>query len=190
MSNVLIAILFEIGFAMLLTVPVNESDHIQGSVDAPITLLEYGDYQSPRCQESHGVIKALQREWCSDAEARRWRFIYRHFPLAAIHAYAQFAAEIAEAAAAQGQFWQMHSYLFEHPQAIANGALLHYAARLRLDVDRLEREVAEHVYAERVHEHWRGGVNSGVNGTPTFFINGVRHDGDCSLNVLSTVIAD
>lgn len=171
---------------MLLTVPVNESDHIQGRADFPITVLEYGDYQSPRCQQSYRVIKALQREQGSEiAEAGRWRFVYRHFPLTAIHAYAEFAAEVAEAAAAQGQ-----DYLFEHPQALGNGILLRYAARLGLDVDRLEREVAEHVYAERVHEHWRGGVDSGLNGTPTFFINGVRYDDDCSFNTLSAAIAN
>lgn len=175
---------------MQLTLCMSACEHIQGSTDASITLLKYGDYQCPRCQQAHQIIKALQRSQSSDCTTleARWRFVFRHFPLATIHAHAQYAAEVAEAAGAQGQFWQMHDYLFEHPQTLGNHALLQYAAQLGLDVDRFEREVAEHVYAKRVRYSFISGIRNGVNGTPTFFINARRYDGDWSIRGLAEAI--
>jgi protein-disulfide isomerase len=116
------------------------------------------------------------------------RFVFRYFPLNSIHPHAQQAAETAEAAGAQGRFWEMHDYLFEHPLSLSNGFVLQYATNLGLDVDRFEREIAEHIYAERVRSDLRSGIESGVNGTPTFFINGIRHDGDWNLERLQAAI--
>ncbi len=167
-----------------LTLPVGERDRLQGAKDAAVTLLEYGDYECPRCGQARPIVKELQERL-----GERLRFVFRNFPLTTIHAYAQYAAEAAEAASAQGRFWEIHDYLFKYQQALGNGSLLQYAAQLGLDVDRFEREVAEHVYADRVREDFTSGVSSGVNGTPTFFINGVRHDGAWNLEMLLAAIA-
>lgn len=150
---------------------MSEYDRIQGSTDALVTLLKHGDYQCPCCQQAHQIIKVLQQPQSMNfttLETNRWRFVFRHFPLATIHAHAQYATEVTEAASVQGQFWQMHDYLFEHTQTLGNDALLQYAAQLGLDVDRFEREVAEHVYAERVWYNLTSGIRSGVNGTLRF----------------------
>lgn len=162
-----------------LNVPVSERDRIRGPTDAPVTLVEYGDYQCLRCRQAHGIIKELQRQQCS-----RLCFVFRYFPLTVIHSYAQYAAEVAEAAAAQGRFWEMHDYLFEQQLALGNCNILQYAANLGLDLDRFEREIAEHVYGDRIQQDLSSGISSGVNGTPTFFINGIRYDGGWSLNAL------
>ncbi len=166
-----------------LTLPVGERDRIQGSENAPVTLLEYGDYECPHCGKAHSIVKELQKRF-----GDRLRFVFRNFPLTTIHAYAQYAAEAAEAASAQGKFWEIHEYLFKYQQALGNGSLLHYAAQLGLDVERFEREIAEHVYADKVREDFTSGVSSGANGTPTFFINGVRHNGAWNLEILLAAI--
>jgi protein-disulfide isomerase len=118
------------------------------------------------------------------------RFVFRYFPLNSIHPHAQQVAETAEVAGAQGRFWEMHDYLFEHPLSLSNCSVLQYATDLGLDVDRFEREIAEHIYAERVRSDLRSGIESGVNGTPTLFINGIRHDDDWNLErLLAAIIA-
>jgi protein-disulfide isomerase len=114
----------------------------------------------------------------------RLRFAFRHFPLAQMHPHAERAAEAAEAAGAQGRFWEMHDLLFEHQKTLDDGHLLQFAEVLELDTERFAREVAAGIYRERVREDFMSGVRSGVNGTPTFFINGVRHDGSWQLEVL------
>lgn len=114
--------------------------------------------------------------------------MYRHFPLTTLHAYAQHAAETAEAAGAQNRFWEIHDYQFEHQQELAKDSVLQYAAQLELDTERFEREIAEHVYAEQVCEDFQSSVSSGVNGTPTFFINSVRHNGAWNLEMLLAAI--
>ncbi|WP_199337113.1 DsbA family protein [Oscillatoria sp. FACHB-1407] len=167
-----------------LVVPVSEWDHILGSRSATVTLLEYGNYESPRCKEVHHTIKTIQKR-----DDRPFSFVFRHFPLTAIHPMAQHAAETAEAAAAQGYFWEVHDYLFEQQHYRGNGKLLRFAASLGLDVDRFEREVAEHLYAERVKADIQSGIASGVNGIPTLFINSIRHDGLWDLESLQTAIA-
>ncbi len=163
--------------------PVSQRDHIQGQEDAPVTLLEYGDYKCPHGRQVHSIVKPLQKHL-----GDQMRFVFRYFPLNSIHPHAQQAAETAEAAGAQGRFWEMHDYLFEHPLSLSNGSVLQYATYLGLDVDRFEREIAEHIYAERVRSDLRSGIASGVNGTPTFFINGIRHDGDWNLERLQAAI--
>jgi protein-disulfide isomerase len=155
-----------------LRVPVSERDHIQGPARAPVTLVEYGDYECPACGQAYWIIKKLQQ-----ALAGRLRFVFRNFPLANIHPHAQIAAEAAEAAAAQRKFWEMHDVLFENQNALEEEDLAEYANNLGLDTDRLLEEIDSGTYSGRVREDFQSGVRGGVNGTPTFFINGVRYDG-------------
>lgn len=155
-----------------LTVPVTKRDHTLGPHDAPVVLVEYGDFECPHCARAHGVVKAL-RSHLGDG----LRFVYRHFPLATIHPHATLAAEAAEAAAAQGEFWQMHDTLFEHQDALELAELLAYAREIGLEVDAFEADLVGRRHAAHVQEDFRSGVGSGVNGTPTFFINGARHNG-------------
>jgi protein-disulfide isomerase len=154
-----------------LQTPVTPDDHIQGNPDAPVTLLEYGDYECPYCGEAYPIVKAIQARMREGL-----RFVFRNFPITTSHPHAEQAAEAAEAAAAQGRFWEMHDHLYENQRRLREDALHSYAEALGLDVDRFVNELAEHVHADRVHEDFMSGVRSGVNGTPTFFINGVRHD--------------
>jgi len=168
-----------------LTVPVSQRDHQQGPATAPVTLVEYGDYECPYCGEAYPIVKEIQRR-LSD----RLRFVFRNFPLTQSHPHAQHAAEAAEAAAAQGKFWEMHDSLFEHQQALDDAHLVHYAATLQLDQEKFEREMTEHIYAPRVREDFLSGVRSGVNGTPTFYINEVRHDDSYALEMLLAAIED
>jgi protein-disulfide isomerase len=157
--------------AARLSLPVGERDHIKGPASAPVTLVEYGDYECPHCGRAYPIVKGIQ-----EAMGRRLRFVFRNFPLRETHPHAQSAAEAAEAAGAQGKFWEMHDRLFERQFALDDASLLEYALELGLDVERCRRELARRVYEPRVREDFRSGVLSGVNGTPTFFINGERHD--------------
>jgi protein-disulfide isomerase len=166
-----------------LTVPVSQRDHQQGSDTAPVTVVEYGDYECPSCGEAYPIVKEIQRRL-----GDRLRFVFRNFPLSQIHPHAEHAAEAAEAAAGQGLFWEMHDSLFEHQQALDDAHLVHYALALHLDQETFKREMTEHVHSNRVHEDFLSGVRSGVNGTPTFFINGVRHDDSYALETLLTAI--
>jgi len=162
-----------------LTVPVSDRDHVQGPATASVTLVEYGDYECPYCAAAHPVVKEIQRQMGS-----RLRFAFRHFPVPSIHPHARHAAEAAEAAAAQGKFWEMHDYLFEHQDKLDDDHLAQYAAILGLDTERYNWDMANHVFAYRVNEDDASGRHSRVSGTPTFFINGVRHDDTYTLDVL------
>jgi protein-disulfide isomerase len=157
--------------AAALTLPVGKRDHIQGLADAAVTLVEYGDYECPHCGRAYPIVKDIQHRM-----GHRLRFVYRNFPLRESHPHAQQAAEAAEAAGAQGKFWEMHDRLFERQFALDGEYLIEYAGDLGLDVARFRKELGSGVYESRVREDFRSGVTSGVNGTPTFFINGVRHD--------------
>ena len=152
--------------------PVSDRDHAQGPAGAKLTLVEYGDYECPHCGRAHPIVKAVQKRL-----GTRLRFVFRNFPLSNAHPNAEAAAEAAEAAAAQGKFWEMHDLLFEHQDALEREDLLRYAADLGLDVKRFASELEGAVHRPRVQEDFRSGVRSGVNGTPTFFINGSRFDG-------------
>jgi protein-disulfide isomerase len=155
-----------------LTVPVSKQrDHVQGSADAPETLVEYGDYECPYCGAAYPIVKEVQA-----AMGDRLRFVFRNFPISTSHPHAEQAAEAAEAAAVQGSFWEMHDLIYEHQARLEDQDLRGYAEGLGLDVERFDRELAGHVHAARVHEDFISGVRSGVNGTPTFYVNGVRHD--------------
>jgi protein-disulfide isomerase len=155
-----------------LTIPVTEDrDHIQGPAEAPVTLIEYGDYQCPYCGVAYPIVKDVQARM-----GDRLRFVFRNFPITTKHPNAEAAAEAAEAASAQGKFWEMHDVLYENQKRLRDADLHGYAEQLGLDLDRFDREVAGHVYAERIRDDFMGGVRSGVNGTPTFYINGMRYD--------------
>jgi protein-disulfide isomerase len=156
-----------------LVIPVSERDHINGAFDAPVILVEYGDFECPHCGRAYPIVKAAQR-----ALGRDIAVVYRHFPLAEAHPHARLAAEAAEAAGAQREFWAMHDMLFEHQDALEQDDLLAYADTLGLDRVRFAQELESGVYAQKVRADFRGGVRSGVNGTPTFFINGTRFDGN------------
>ena len=168
-----------------LTPPVSKRDHTVGPASAAITLVEYGDYECPHCGAAHPIVKEIRRRLGNGL-----RFAFRHFPLSRIHPHAERAAEAAEAAATQGKFWQMHDRLFEHQDALDDESLLVYAAAIGLDVDEFTRELLLGVHAPRVREDFLSGVRSGVNGTPTFFINGHRHDGSYDLQTLMAAITE
>lgn len=155
-----------------LTPPVGKPDHVEGPADARVTLVEYGDFECPHCGAAHLIVKAVQK-----AMGDRLRFVFRHFPLTQIHPHAEAAAEASEAAGAQGQFWAMHDLLFENQHALEDDDLLIYASEIGLDVGRFARELASALYAARVREDYLSGLESGVTGTPTLFINNVRHVG-------------
>jgi protein-disulfide isomerase len=162
-----------------LTLPDPERDHTSGSADGLIRLLEYGDYECPFCGEVQPIIKEIQQRLGDDL-----LFAFRNFPLTNIHPHAEHAAEAAEAAGAQGNFWGMHDILFENQRALEDENLAAYAAELGLDETRVIREVTSSVYAQRIREDFRSGARGGVNGTPTFFINGDRYDGEFNLKYL------
>ena len=166
-----------------LTLPVSDRDHVQGPATAPVTLVEYGDYECPYCGAAYPIVKRLQ-EHLGD----RLRFVFRNFPLTTVHPHAEHAAEAAEAAGAQGKFWEMHDYLYEHQDALADQNLLEYAATVGLDVERFIREMEGGVHTDRVRADFMSGVRSGVNGTPTFYINGQRHNGPYDFESLLAAI--
>jgi protein-disulfide isomerase len=168
-----------------LLLPVAERDHVRGPRNAPVTLVEYGDYECPYCGIAHPTVLALRKE-LGDGLC----FVYRHFPLTSAHPHAQHAAEAAEAAGAQGRFWEMHDVLFENQHALGDRDLVEYAGAVGLDVPRFVREMTGHAHAARVREDFMSGARSGVNGTPTFFVNGLRHDGPHDFPSLHSAILE
>jgi protein-disulfide isomerase len=158
-----------------LVIPVSESDHTLGPGNAPVTLLEYGDFECPYCSRAHPILQGVRRTM-----GDRLRFVFRHFPLSQAHPHAEHAAEASEAAGAQGRFWEMHDLLFENQHALEDDDLAMYAAQIGLDAQRVAREIAAGTYAKKIRNDFRGGIRSGVNGTPTLFINGLRFDGNWS----------
>jgi protein-disulfide isomerase len=155
-----------------LKVPVTSSDHIQGPEDAPITLVEYGDYECPHCGRAYPIVKLLQKHF-----GKQLRFVFRNFPLNEIHPNAESAAESAEFSGAQGRFWEMHDGIFENQENIGPELFLELAKALELSATDLQTALETREYAPRVKEDFLGGARSGVNGTPTFYINGQRHEG-------------
>jgi protein-disulfide isomerase len=166
-----------------LSIPVSDSDHVDGAADAAITLVQYGDFECPYCGQAYPIVKEIQSRLGS-----RLRFVFRNFPLVQSHPHAERAAEAAEAAAAQGKFWEMHDLLYQNQRALKDADLVRYAQELGLDADRLRSDLLQEKYRERVRQDFMSGVRSGVNGTPTFFINGVRHDGAYDSGTLSDAI--
>jgi NhaA family Na+:H+ antiporter len=166
-----------------LTEPVSERDHTLGPDNAAVTLVYYGDHQCPYCRQAFPIFEELGRQL-----EGRVRFVFRYFPLTTIHPQAELAAQAAEAAATQGKFWEMNALLFERQNDLDFKNLVAYAGELGLDVSRFEDELRAAVHRERVQQDFVSGVRSGVNGTPTFFINGVRYDGAWDLDSLLEAI--
>jgi protein-disulfide isomerase len=158
--------------ASRLTPAVSERDHAAGDANAPVTLVEYGDYECPHCGHAHPIVKSIQHRL-----GKKLRFVFRNFPLAESHPHARHAAEAAEAAAAQGKFWQMHDAIYENQMQLEDEELIATARNLKLDAQAIARALDDGTYTARVREDFRSGIRSGVNGTPTFFINGERYDG-------------
>jgi protein-disulfide isomerase len=168
-----------------LTRPVSQRDHIRGPADAPVTLVEYGDYECPYCGEAYPVVEEIRR-----AMGNRLRFVFRHFPLSQMHPHAQDAAEAAEAAGALHKFWEMHDTLYTHQEALDESDLLRYAVALGLDPLPVRKALEEDAYLDRVREDFISGARSGVNGTPSFFIEGVRYDGPHDFDSMLAVLVE
>jgi protein-disulfide isomerase len=151
---------------------VTSHDHIQGDFNAPITLIEYGDYQCPFCGKAYFVIKNLQKHY-----GKCLRFVFRNFPLTEMHPFAEPAAEAAEFASDHELFWKMHDLLYENQEALSISLLLELAEKLGLSTDNLKSILENQSYEQKIHRDFLGGVRSGVNGTPTFFINDQRYNG-------------
>jgi protein-disulfide isomerase len=167
-----------------LAAPVDpERDHVRGPDEAPVTLVEYGDYECPYCGSAEGTVRELLQSFSEEL-----RYVFRHLPLVDVHPHAELAAEAAEAAGAQGRFWEMHDLLFANQKALEPADLRSRAAQLELDVDRFWDEVRSRAHARRVTEDVRSADESGVAGTPTFFVNGRRHQGAYDTQTLTAAI--
>ena len=170
-----------------LTPSLGPRDHTQGSARAPLQLVEYGDFECPHCGAAYPIVKAIQQ-----AMGSKLLFAYRHFPLSRIHPHAAHAAEMAEAAGEHRKFWEMHDLLFENQDALEDAQLIVYAETLGIDPAWAAEALADGRFEPRVREDFASGVRSGVNGTPTFFINGLRYDGgaDTLLDALMEATID
>jgi protein-disulfide isomerase len=166
-----------------LAVPVDDRDHVLGPEDAPVTLVEYGDYQCPYCARAHTIVQELLRR-----RTNLMRFAYRHFPLINVHPYAEPAAEAAEAAAARGQFWPVHDWLFANQDRLNPASLIAALVDMGLDGEAIAGELQQHNFLDKVQSDFVSGVRSGVNGTPAFFINGMRYEGGHSLPELVVAV--
>ncbi len=168
-----------------LAVAVSERDHCQGPATAAVTLVQYGDYECPYTRQSTTVVRAIQRQL-----GERLRFVFRNFPLTEIHPHALHAALAAEAAASQGKFWQMHDSIFHHQHTLGDADLTRMGEEVGLDVEEFARDLAEQRYLPRIEEDVEGGERSGVEGTPTFFINGVLYGGSWEQEALLSALQE
>jgi protein-disulfide isomerase len=167
-----------------LAIPVAAADHLRGGEHAPVTIVEYGDFECPNCRQAAPAVKLILEHWRG-----RVRLVWRHFPLEGVHPHALSAALASEAAAAQDRFWQMHDVLLENQAHLKTNHLRGYARRLELDTARYEAEMEEQLYLQRVREQIDGGEKSGVRGTPTFFVNGAIQDVSFGLQALRERVA-
>ena len=168
---------------MPLAVPVTKSDHIRGPLNAPVTLLEYGDYECPYCGMAFPIINRVLQHF-----GPRLRFVFRHFPLTQVHPNAESAAEAAEFAGTHKRFWEMHDGIYMNQATLGMPLLVSLATSLGLSKEGLVRAIADQEYAEKIQHDFLGGVRSGVNGTPTFFIGNQRHEGGFEFNILVAAI--
>jgi protein-disulfide isomerase len=166
-----------------LSVPVNAKDHSLGPEDAPSTIVEYGRYDCPHCKQALITLGIVRKRF-----DRPLRLVYRHFPLMTPNSQSQGAAEAAEAAGRQGKFWEMHAHLLEHQHALDDAGFLASAVLIGLDTSRFAADLESGVDAENVLSQFRSGRESGVRSTPTFFVNGIRHDGDWDVDTLLAVL--
>ena len=165
-----------------LSVAVNEHDHVQGADDAPVTLVEYGDYECPSCGDAYEVVKRVQKHF-----GAKLRFVFRNFPLEQ-HQFAMPAAETAEFADSEGKFWEMHDALFENQVSMDDDLFPKLGKKLGLDAEGLMDALEEEEFADRIEEDMKSGEASGVRGTPTFYINGQRQDGSFDYETLTEAI--
>lgn len=171
-----------------LSVPPSTQDHIQGVLNAAVVFVMYGDYECFQSANVYRLIKVAQQQLNSSSGENHLGFIFRHFPQVQIHSHAQRAAEASEAAAAQGQFWQMHEMLFIHQQELGNGYLVEYANRLGLDISKFLQDLSGRVYVDRINADIKGGLQSGVEAAPALFINGVYYLDRWTIEQLTTAI--
>lgn len=167
-----------------LSMPVSERDHIRGADEAPVTLVQYGDFECASCGDMYSVLKRIQ-----DRLGARLRFVFRHFPMSEIHPHARQAAAATEAAAAQDAFWEMHDRLYEHQDALGHESLLTHAAELNLDTEQFKHDLEEDTYEKRISADFDSGLGSTVEGTPTLFINGERYEGSLEFEPMLRVVA-
>jgi protein-disulfide isomerase len=167
-----------------LSTPVSAVDYVLGPEHAPVTVVEYADFECPNCKQAAPAVKLLLERF-----AQRVRFAFRHYPLEEVHPHALMAAETAECAGAQGQFWPMHDLLFENQLHLKSQQLHGYAERLGLEMARYTAEMDDHVYLQRIREHQQHGRDSGVRGTPTFYINGSIQDVSFGIHTLFDAVA-
>ncbi len=166
-----------------LAVPVGPSDHVMGPEEARVTLVEYGDFECPICGQAYHALGMLLKHF-----AGRLRLVYRHYPLREVHPNAELAAEAAEAAGAQGKFWEMHALLFANQLRLKAKNLRHYAEKIELDLERFDYETGDHLYLQRVQEQMAGARDSGIRGTPAFFVNLALHDSSFGFESLQSAI--
>ena len=166
-----------------LKVPITSADHFQGPESAEVALTEYGDYECPHCGRAYPIVKRVQRHF-----GKQLRFVFRNFPLQEMHPHAEAAAETAEFADAHGKFWEMHDLLFENQERLGVQLFLELARELVIPETALRQALDVGEFKTRVRSDFTGGVRSGVNGTPTFFINGQRHDGSSDFESLVTAM--
>jgi NhaA family Na+:H+ antiporter len=166
-----------------LTTPVSDNDHMLGPAVAPVTLVEFGDYECRVCLNTEPIVLRLREHF-----GEKLRIVFRHFPRNSVHPHASAAAEAAEAAGAQGKFWEMHHALFAHQRELADLDLTHLALTLGLDPYKFARDSESRTFPRRVRDHYEGGEQSGVTDTPTFFVNGCRHDGPNDFETLVELI--
>jgi protein-disulfide isomerase len=172
----------------VLLVPPSAQDWMQGVLSAKVVLVIYGDYQCPRSADAYKLIKVIKRELRAAFGEDYLCFIFRHFPQTQIHPHAQRAAQAAQAAAAQGQFWLMHDTLFAHQQKLENGYLIEYANDLGLDMPQFLKELSKQVHVDRINEDIESGIHSGVTTAPALFINGNRYIGHWNTTELMAAI--
>lgn len=169
----------------MLKIPVSSLDHIQGNPEAPLTLVEYGDYECPYCGMAYPIVKRLQKHF-----GDRLRFVFRNFPLIDNHPHAGIAAMSAEFAATKGKFWEMHDILYENQTSLELSDIMNYAKSLNLPINELKNSIESEIFAQKIQNDFMGGVKSGVNGTPTFFINEKRFNDSYEYeNLLSALLS-
>jgi protein-disulfide isomerase len=166
-----------------LSIPVGANDHTQGNSSANCTLVEYGDYQCPSCGQAYPIVKKLQKHFGS-----KLLVVFRNFPLSQMHPWAEPAAEAAEFAGQQGKYWEMHDLLYENQENLGEELFAELATKVGLVPEQLQTAIAEHANHAHIRADFTGGVRSGVNGTPTFFLNGQRHDEAYDFETLSAAI--
>jgi protein-disulfide isomerase len=163
--------------------PVSDQDHVKGDLHAPVVLLEYGDFQCPHCGAAYPIVKQIVKDY-KDKIA----FVFRHFPLAEAHPYAQAAAVASEAAANQGKFWEMYALIFENQHLLGIGMLLQLAASLKLYMKKFEHDLKDQKLFKKVEDQFESGILSGVNGTPSFYINGIKYNDSYDYDSLTRAI--